>query len=106
MRTTAALVLAILSFGTFAQNLNRSINTRIDQLHPSQSNGEINRLSDGEKLIMNRGLTEALSVIRDIGRPPPRPTDNYPDNNGGSDWRRNSGFARNNVKVFSGDRCT
>ncbi len=107
MKKTAALFLSVLSLSAVAQNLSRTISVKIEQLQQAQANGEISRLSESEKQIMNRGLNEALSVIRDNGRPTPRPTDNRPDtNNDPGQWRRNSSYARNQVQVFSDDRCS
>lgn len=103
MKKAVALVLATLSLSSFAQNFDRAIDVKINKLQEAQRSGEIFRLSEGEKQLLNRNLTEAISVLRNDNRPGPGPG---PGPRPDYDWRRNQSYNRNSVKVYSDDRCT
>ncbi|MFL5786187.1 MAG: hypothetical protein ACJ76H_16330 [Bacteriovoracaceae bacterium] len=107
MKTTLLAVLACLSFSALADSL---IDARLERLQRASQNGEIDRLSYQEKAILKIGLDQAISVLRSDDRPAPRPTPDYrptpnPIPNGNGDWRRNSSYDRNDVAVYSDDRC-
>jgi hypothetical protein len=106
MKTTVLAVLACLSFSALADTL---IDARIERLQRASRGGDIDRLSYAEKEIVKSGLDQALSVLRqDDRRPTPNPIPDYrpnPNQGGNNDWRRNASFNRNDVNVYSDDRC-
>lgn len=105
MKKAVCLLLATISLGAFAQNFDRSISQKIQRLQDAQATGDIARLSEDEKNIINQGLAQAVSVLRLDNRPIPGPGPIPTPGPGPGDWRRQSSYIRNDVKIFSDDSC-
>lgn len=107
MKKTLLAVMACLSFSALADSL---IDQKIERLQRASQRGDIDRLSYSEKELVKQGLNQALSVIREDRREDQNPVPDYrpiPDPMPEiENWRRNPSFNRNEVEVFSDDRCT
>jgi hypothetical protein len=130
MKSSLCVLLAVLSFNTFAQNINKSISEKIDQLQRAQLNGDFNRLSRQELDIVNDGLSRATSILRDDPRRPGQgqgqggfgqgqgqipgygqgqgqvPGYGQGSNGGRPDWRYQSNYERNLVVAYAGYNCS
>lgn len=72
MKLTLCTILATLTFGAFAQNLDFTIERQIERLGRAQQRGAISQLSYGEKEEVSSLLQRALRTVRDEdGRPGP-----------------------------------
>jgi hypothetical protein len=104
MKKSLSLFLTLLSFSSFADQLDSRINERLQVIQESSNRGEISRLSQQEKKEISESLGGILGIIRaDNRRPSPEPQPR--PNPGGNDWRRNSSYQRNRVVGYSDDHC-
>ncbi len=65
MKLTLCTLLATLSFGAFAQNLDSTIERQIERLGRAQQRGAISQLSYGEKEEVSNLLQRALRTVRE-----------------------------------------